>query len=543
MHVCRGSTNSIAPAPSGADERLRRAANDDRENIGQLLRALQQRPAGKHYLYAWGFAVVWVMVTLAIGFGIRDLFGQGLAVSAPLTLGLIAGFVLPVTFAFVLANMLTRSHELRLVGQSMAEIAIRLAEPETLARDSIVNVSQAVRREVAAMGDGVERALARAAELEGLVNNEIATLERAYTENEVRIRGLLDTIASQRDTLISHAAEVKNAISSVHIDLSGEIGAVSEMVAKQVHEAALQVSHVLTDKADQIKRGLQSTADNMITTLGERGGELLDRLEQASDTTTRSIDAAAERMTSSLSFKQHHIEDEFIGIADNIQRVMRERLDGVADEFSQKSISVLDTMDQHSRTITDALLETSSNLTDTIANRVDEVNNTLKATGDSLVLDLSLRGSDVVGKLEQTGAAISEALTASGGEVSDAFHEHASELANTIVGRSDAIRDLLTQRLEAFETIFTRGGGELAERIAHNSGTLGDLITRHLTEFDRTLKTYGGELVRTHRPAHPGCERDPQDLCGWVRQPRRRHRHGSHRSARSTTGPVPGRAR
>ena len=43
---------------------------------------------------------------------------------------------------------------------------MRLAEPEGVARDSIVTVGQAIRREVAAMGDGVERALARAGELE-----------------------------------------------------------------------------------------------------------------------------------------------------------------------------------------------------------------------------------------------------------------------------------------------------------------------------------------------------------------------------------------
>ena len=52
--------------------------------------------------------------------------------------------------------------------------------------------------------------------------------------------------------------------------------------------------------------------------------------------------------------------------------------------------------------------------------------------------------------------------------------------------RSDAVRDLLTERLQNFEGIFTRSGGELAERIAHNSQMLGELITRQLTEFDRT---------------------------------------------------------
>ena len=232
---------------------MQRAANDDRENIGQLLRALQTRPSGRPYLYAWAFTAVWAVVLLGLAFGtfgtvVGDAFHEGVGSWAPLMLGLLAAFAVPVGFAFVLANMLRRSHELRLVGQSMAEIAMRLAEPEHLARDSIVNVSQAVRREVAAMGDGVERALARAAELEGLVNGEIATLERAYTENEVRIRGLLDTIATQRDTLISHAAEVKSAINSVHLDLSSEIGSISEMIANQVHRRR-RTRHVQPDRA------------------------------------------------------------------------------------------------------------------------------------------------------------------------------------------------------------------------------------------------------------------------------------------------------
>jgi len=43
---------------------------------------------------------------------------------------------------------------------------------------------------VALMGDGIERAIARAGELETLVANEVSALERAYTDNEVRIRAL-----------------------------------------------------------------------------------------------------------------------------------------------------------------------------------------------------------------------------------------------------------------------------------------------------------------------------------------------------------------
>ena len=47
---------------------------------------------------------------------------------------------------YVLAHMAVRSQEMRLIAQSMAEVAMRLAEPETVARESIVTVGQAIRR-------------------------------------------------------------------------------------------------------------------------------------------------------------------------------------------------------------------------------------------------------------------------------------------------------------------------------------------------------------------------------------------------------------
>ena len=75
-----------------------------------------------------------------------------------------------------------------MVSRTMTEVALRLAEPENIAKESVVTVSQAIRREVAAMGDGIERALARASELEVLVHNEVASLERSYTDNELRVR-------------------------------------------------------------------------------------------------------------------------------------------------------------------------------------------------------------------------------------------------------------------------------------------------------------------------------------------------------------------
>jgi hypothetical protein len=48
----------------------RRAANDDRESIGQILRALQRRPSRTSYLFATIFALAW----LGAGFGLGWLY-------------------------------------------------------------------------------------------------------------------------------------------------------------------------------------------------------------------------------------------------------------------------------------------------------------------------------------------------------------------------------------------------------------------------------------------------------------------------------------
>ena len=211
------------PAWAPDDSSPRRAANDDRANIGQILQTLRRRPARMPYIIASVAAFTWTAGGVATAY----LFSAELdAMFAEPRLGFAAlvgigcAIIVPVIFFYVIAHMFSRSQDMRLVAESMAEVAMRLAQPETSARESIVSVGQAIRREVAAMGDGVERALARAAELEALVHNEVSALERAYNDNEVRIRDLLSELSNQRETLVSQAEQVRNAIASVHLDLA-----------------------------------------------------------------------------------------------------------------------------------------------------------------------------------------------------------------------------------------------------------------------------------------------------------------------------------
>jgi hypothetical protein len=499
-------TLAADPAPDHHSRHIVRAANDDRQSIGQIMQSLQRRPARTPFLIASLFTVFWTVSAIALIYGFGEPLRQ-IANSlgwAPTAMGLSGAFGAPIVFSYALANIVARTNELRMVSSSLAAATLRFAEPEIAARDSIVSIGQAIRREIVAMGDGVERALARAVELEALVNSEVAALEHAYNDNEARIHNLLTGLAEQRETLVGQAEQVRNAITNVHLDLSHDITMVGELIAERVDEAAQRVNRALADKSEHITVALSAAGDAMIEQLGERGTNLLKRLERAGEDTTRAIDAAGDRLTSGLNLKSDRLNEQFVAAATNLQQSLVSRLDDVAHGFSQKSSAVLEAVETRARELaatisegpeTRALIDTTGRIAETIAMRASEVTNSLKTTGDSIILDLSLRGGDIVSKLEEIGHKLTEMIGARSDQINERFGSGAETLAASIALRSDTMRDMLAQRLKTFEEIFTRQGAELGERVAHDSTELGDLITRHLAEFDSTVRTRGGELV------------------------------------------------
>jgi Apolipoprotein A1/A4/E domain len=455
----------------------RRAANDDRETIGQILQAIQKgRPARNVYTLATLFAGVWVLgcglLTISFLPALQAAIGQGSGGILVLA-GLAALFFAPVLLFYFLASLAWRGQELRMIAQSMAQVAIRFSEPEGTTSDSMVTVGQAIRREVAAMGDGIERAIARAGELETLVANEVSALERAYTDNEVRIRALLQDIAHQRDNLVGQAEQVRSAISGVQIDLRHDIALISDAIASRVDEVAKSITGALEERGAHITGALSHAGDNMILALGERGGDLLDRLEEASAETTRAVLDASERLTASLNFKTGHVHDEFVDLADRVHEMLNERLDRITGEFEQRS----------------------STIVDGISDRTEQVHDSLKNSSDSLLLELELRSGDLVNKIDEAGNRLATRILSSGDKASDALDVTVNSLVAKVVSQTETAHDSLSLQIGAFDELVKNQGSELAEKFARDSGTLGALITRHISEFDRTVKTFGGEIV------------------------------------------------
>ena len=243
----------------------RSPANDDRASVGQLLQALQRRPSRTPYWTALALSVVWLaggalLLSILGNLNLANLFQASTYQANPgLALGILA-VVLPPFFFFAVAGLIWRSQEMRFVTRSMTQVALRLAEPEGAAAEAVTSVGQAIRREVAAMGDGIDRALARASELEIMVHNEVSMLERSYTESEQRIRSLVDDLSTQREAIVGNADRVRSAIVVAHDDLTLALGSVAGRISSEVSEAGLQVMRSFGERGSQLTSELAKTS-------------------------------------------------------------------------------------------------------------------------------------------------------------------------------------------------------------------------------------------------------------------------------------------
>jgi hypothetical protein len=169
------------------------AANDDMPSIGGLVYALQQRPSKSPFYIALGASVVWLFLGCLIGWAVvSNQAGTASSLSgvlaSPAVAAVIATIFVPIALFWFLAILVWRAQELRLMSSAMTEVAVRLAEPDKMAEQSVASLGQTVRRQVAAMNDAISRALGRAGELEALVHNEVAALDASPVPTPRKMR-------------------------------------------------------------------------------------------------------------------------------------------------------------------------------------------------------------------------------------------------------------------------------------------------------------------------------------------------------------------
>lgn len=309
--------------PAGPS-RARIAANDDAPSIGGLIYALNERPSNKPFMFAAAASGVWAAISIAFAWAfisreLGDATGFFDAIGRPATLMAFATVAGPIALFWFLALLVWRSEDLRLRSTAMTEVAVRLAEPDRMAEQSVASLGQAVRRQVSFMNDAVSRALGRAGELEALVHNEVTALERSYEDNERRIRNLIQELSGERNALLNTTERVNEALKSI----ASEVPELIEKLSAQQLKLATIIEGA-GQNLTALETALAQQTNRLEHTLGTRTQDMQAVLQDFTAALGTALTARTEQMQALFDDYRKSIESSLEGRTENLQNVFEE---------------------------------------------------------------------------------------------------------------------------------------------------------------------------------------------------------------------------
>ena len=510
------STSALNPATP--------PANDDRKVVGSIAQAMNIRTsdlpialamlASALWLGLVGFYIVKATATDTSG-GLTSIMDNSQFPSW-LLLGL--G---PVVFFLVVAALIRRIQEIRITAQSMAAVAMRLADPETLAAEQVVTLSQAIRREVASMGDGIERALARASELETMVRTEVSNLERSYTDNERRIRILVDGLASEREAIVSYADRVRTAITGAHDKMSEGLEDVSRSLTERMANVGNTVTSSLSSKGEEIVVTLHSSNEAFLQKLSEQSNLLKDKVGQTSDEIARSIDMRIQDLDQHFRQTGAALTSEFIGISETInerfsstgQEIAEKVLNNgykIADQLNETSAMLEHTVGIQGESLVQRLAETGGQFSDILVKRTLEAQEVFHASAEALSAKMDMQQTQIQHELTRQSTVLSEHFVQTSQHAIETMSEHADLIRQNLdttvehtaqvlnaqfIGTAENVLSTFADRAESLDQKFAQTAKEAIDAVVTHSDKITGTIAERLNYFEENVIKHGAALA------------------------------------------------
>lgn len=477
--------------------RAKGPANDDRYTSSKLLQSMQSRPSFAPLWIAVLVSAIWIVATGAIGW-LR--FGDQLSRPAQWNVfvttadfaGLLAITTLPILGFFAVAILARRAQDLRIAATSMTQAAIRLAEPETTAADKVASVGQAVRREVNALGDGLERALSRAGELEVMVHNEVTSLERTYSDNEMRLRSLIQELAAQRESVITNSDRVREAIVEAH-----------NMMVDDIDKAGLRLSETIVERGSEVKTSVDLVTENLSNSFGNKSEEFISLVDERSNNLLEAIDVSAGRLNEAYDDRASLVEKTFDQRSEQLTTALEDRLNALTSELDSRSISVTQTIDEKTNALADALQHGGSVMISDLESRGYAMNGALEAIGSRIITDIDDRTTKaetnlggIADRLDENmqihlnslDSRLHTAVLEIGGSMDETTEKAGSIITNAGVGtlqqldtRIDEVALVIDSRLKEVDSIVGDKGEKLIEVLNNH--------TEHFSTTSNLLET------------------------------------------------------
>lgn len=493
------------------------AANDDIPSIGGLIYALEQKPSNKVFRYAAIGSAVWAVVGLIVGaLTLAPGWQAGEPLSSlllhPTTFYTATAIIAPIAIIWLLALLSWHIASLALKSATMSEVAIRLAEPDRTAEQSIASLGQAVRRQVSFMNDAVSRALGRAGELEALVHNHVAELERSYEHNERRIRELINELGGERHALLDTSTNVTETLktlgteiptlieklSTQQLTLRGIIANAGENLANlegslatatgrfenAVGSRTLQLQSVLEDYTTAFSSALgvrteqmRATFDGYMQTLDTTLGNRTENLQTVFEEYARALDTT-------LSNRAQALDIQLVERTRSLDEAFQKRLELFDDQIMRSTTAIDHAVSEKASLLTNALQLHSQTFRETIAQQATELD-------DSVVNGINAVRRTSENITRQTMKAIDGLSKQSGilQNVADNLFQQIHGVTNRFENQGEQI----LKAANVLDSANLRIESTLQTRHAELSHTI-DRLSGKADEFGRTIAGYSSNL-------------------------------------------------
>jgi hypothetical protein len=471
-------------------------ANDARAStVAELVYGLQQKPSALPLAAAALFSVIWVVlcayyVSYTDPQALSATSGLQEKLTHPVNILYLAMTVVPIMLFWAFAAMLRRAQEMRLAARTMTEAAIKLMQPENIAVDTISTVGRAIRREVSALGDGVERALARAGVLEGMVQNEVLSLQRSYSDSEIRLRTLLVDLGSERENVVGHAERLRASIAGSHQGLTQELDSASGRIQSVIDDATMRLSDKLSEREQVITARLEQAGENLVSLLSTSGTDLESMIQ-----------------SSSMNFG-----DTIVGKTQQMGEQIRAAGTAVASLIETQSAKMQDQSTQLTQQFEDAIGirvaefssrfgEAGNSLQTMLDNRLNSLDNTLSTKGDAFVLALGTRTE----ALDKVLANRSEAI-------SNTLKERLSLFGQSMTSHLDAVAGELNTRQKSLEEATKLIGSSVLER----TGELQSQLQQHYTSITTSIESSLAAISSKAEEVRTGLAGESENIVGGM---------------------------
>jgi ABC-type transporter Mla subunit MlaD len=488
------------------------AANDDMPSIGGLVYALQQRPSKSPFYMALGASAVWVVIGSMIGWAVvskQPISESGFAdlLASPAVIAVLATIVVPIALFWFLAVLVWRAQELRLMSSAMTEVAVRLAEPDKMAEQSVASLGQTVRRQVAAMNDAISRALGRAGELEALVHNEVAALERSYSENENRIRNLISELASEREALANNSERVSEALRGIGSHVTREISAASDRASQAMSQATSTLADTLASRGNKITSAVTAAGSVIDEKLAERGARITDQLvkhgaqaaEQMHRTgleVTRSIQETSDRTAAAISSKGNNLVASVMSMSERVGREIPVLLERLGSEQSRLS-GIIEGATKNLSALEGALAQRTNSLDSSISERTKMLQTVLSEQGKFIDDSLAERTQALEAILSRRSQAFETVLSERTKSLDASVSRHTGNIRETLEQHSHSMEKSLSRQANAIHQTVTSSTSQIqraVDELAKKSGMSSEALGSHATMLKEVSNGLLGQI-------------------------------------------------